>query len=472
MSVGADSVGVVAVQVQQQTGQRSPGPFASRYRATSVGIALTITLFAFEAMAVATAMPTAVGELDGLAYYGWPFSAFLVLNIIGLVVAGQWGDRSGARAPLLTGVAIFTAGLITAGAAPWMWMFVLGRGLQGLGSGMAIVAIFLIIGAVYPSDVRPRVFGVISAAWVLPALIGPVVAGALTTYTTWRLAFLGLVPLLLFGGVLLLPALRRLPVPADPPATDRRRMVFAVATGAGVAILQYAGTSFAAGSDVVAIGAIAVGAVLLVVGLRYLLPSGTGTFRTGVPAVVGLRGLVAGAFFAVESVVPLALATIHGYSPTEAGLPLMVGALGWSLGSQIQARLPNVERRVLLRWGFSSLALGIAGLVIVAVPGLAAWAAYPLWILAGFGMGFSVSSTGVLVLDLSAESDRGRNSAALQISDVASCALCVGLGGTLIAGSQHGVFSLSVAVSILAVVMTALALAGAMLSGRARPRDL
>jgi hypothetical protein len=38
------------------------------------------------------------------------------------------------------------------------------------------------------------------------------------------------------------------------------------------------------------------GLVLLALGLRALLPRGTVALRRGVPAVVGFRGLLAGAF--------------------------------------------------------------------------------------------------------------------------------------------------------------------------------
>ena len=41
-----------------------------------------------EAMAVGTAMPTAVTELDGLAWYAWPFSAYLVASVVGMVLGG------------------------------------------------------------------------------------------------------------------------------------------------------------------------------------------------------------------------------------------------------------------------------------------------------------------------------------------------------------------------------------------------
>src|SRR3712207_9050560 len=89
---------------------------------------MLVTFIAFEAMAVGTAMPTAVAELDGLAWYGWPFSAFLVASVVGMVAGGDAGDRRGARGALPGSVALFGAGLLMAG---------LGGAVAGVGGGRA-----------------------------------------------------------------------------------------------------------------------------------------------------------------------------------------------------------------------------------------------------------------------------------------------------------------------------------------------
>src|SRR5439155_25581580 len=143
---------------------------AGRYRATTAGIVLVITLVAFEALAVATAMPTAVRQLNGLAYYSWPFTAFMVSSVVAMVLAGQRSDRRGPRGTLIVGLAIFAAGLVVAGTAHLMAVFVAGRAVQGMGAGAIIVSLYVVIAEVYDESLRPRVFAAISAAWVVPSL--------------------------------------------------------------------------------------------------------------------------------------------------------------------------------------------------------------------------------------------------------------------------------------------------------------
>ncbi|MFD2090609.1 MFS transporter [Blastococcus deserti] len=439
------------------------GVFDRTHRRTTVGLLMLITFIAFEAMAVGTAMPTAVAELDGLAWYGWPFSAFLVASVVGMVAGGDAGDRRGARVALPWSVAVFAAGLLTAGLAGSMAVFVAGRAVQGLGAGVMIVLLYVIAGQAYEPALRPRLFGAFSTAWVIPALVGPVVSGLVTTHASWRLVFLGLLPLIVVGALLVVPAGRSVAAPPSPAAAAPARRWWAVLTGLGIAALQYAGQRL----DALGLALGVAGGAALVVGLRPLLPRGTARVRRGLPAVVASRGLLAGAFFGMDALIPLTLTSVHGYSATAAGIPLTAGAIGWAAASNLQGRFPRAPRERLLRAGFALVAVGLAGSALAALPALGGWPAYPFWAVAGLGMGLGMPSVGVLLLDQSPEHRRGADSAALQIADVTASALCVGLAGVLVAAATTGLLPLPTAVIASAAVFTAVALVGVRVAGRA-----
>ncbi|MEU8570964.1 MFS transporter [Streptomyces pathocidini] len=449
--------------------ERSAGVFAPQWRLTSIGIAVAISLFAFEGIAVATAMPSAVRDLDGLAFFGWPYSAFLVMNLVGLGVAGQWCDRVGPRRPLLTGIAVFTVGLVTAGSAGHMAVFVLGRGAQGIGVGLASIAVFQIVAIAYPPHLRPKALAIISAAYVLPALVGPIVSGMITAHVGWRWVFLGLVPLVLAGGVTLLPALRTSPAPGRTSARGSRKPLFALLAGAGVVVVQSAGNALVAGRTTLAVLLLAVGLPALGAGLRELLPRGSVRLRRGVPAVVAVRGLLAGAFYAVESVVPLTLVTLHGFGTVASGLPLLAGALGWWAGAQAQGRIVKVARPSLLRWGLTALACCFVGMAALCLPGAPGWPVYVLWILGGLGMGVCVPTTGVLVLDQSAEDETGANSSALQISDVTAAGLGTSAAGVLVGATAAGSLGFGAGMAVLGVAAAAGCAAAAVGASRTAP---
>lgn len=438
------------------------------HRRLTIGIVATIVFVAFEAMAVATAMPRAVQDLDGLPMYAWAFSGFFTASLFAMVLSGELCDRRGPRLPLLLGAASFTAGLLVAGSAQSMWPFVGGRAIQGLGAGLVIVALYVVIARAYDEALRPRIFAATAAAWVVPSIVGPLVAGTLADHLTWRLVFLGIAPMVVLPVVLALPQVRAYdgPPPAGP-TVRRGRVPLAAAAAAGAGLLQAAGLR----RDVVALGLVVAALVLLVPSVPRLLPAGTLRLRRGLPTVVAMRGILAGAFFGAEAFLPLMLVDQRGLSATLAGLALTGGALGWATGSWYQGRPGlTVPRHLLLRAGCGIIAGGIGATGLVLIPVVPAFVAALAWTVGALGMGVSFASISVLLFQLSPVADHGANSAALQLCDALFVIVFVGLAGVIF-GSAHeaaGGTHPGAYAGILAV-MIALALLGSWAAGRVRP---
>ncbi|MBP0460553.1 MFS transporter [Streptomyces montanisoli] len=407
------------------------GVLSAPYRALSIGIVSVVLLIAFEATAVGTAMPVAARELHGIPLYAFAFSAYFTTSLFAMVFAGQWSDRHGPLAPLATGIGMFAAGLVVAGTASGMWVFILGRAVQGLGGGLVIVALYVVVGRAYPERLRPSIMAGFAAAWVVPSVVGPLASGTVTEQLGWRWVFLGIPVLIVLPLVLALPAIRRMAAGrADPdapaPGFDRRRIVLALALSVGAGLLQYAGEDLRWLSLV----PLAAGGVLLVASVRELLPAGTWRAARGLPAVVALRGVAAGSFIAAESFVPLMLVTQRGLSPTMAGLTIAVGGVTWSLGSYVQSR-PGLQghRETLMAVGMVLVTLGIATGPTVLVHAVPVWVLGAAWAVGCVGMGTVISSTSVVLLGLSAPEEVGANSSALQISDGLSNVLMLAVGG-------------------------------------------
>src|SRR3954451_19709434 len=187
-----------------------PGIWSSTHRSLTIGLVLTVSGAAFEALAVATTLPATIKDLGGLALYGWAFSAFMLANLIGITVAGAEADRQGPARPFIAGIATFVLGLIIVGLAPSMAIVILGRAVQGFRAGVISSVSYIGIGRGYPEEAKPRMLAVLSSAWVVPGLIGPALAGVISDIAGWRWVFLGLAPFLIIGAILTLPSLRRL----------------------------------------------------------------------------------------------------------------------------------------------------------------------------------------------------------------------------------------------------------------------
>src|SRR5829696_10286907 len=102
------------------TAVRVDGVWSRERRTLTVGLVLTITLVAFESLAIATVMPVVSDDLGGLGLYGWVFSGFFLGNLLGIVLAGEAADRRGTRLPFLAGLVLFSIGLVIGGSAQSM----------------------------------------------------------------------------------------------------------------------------------------------------------------------------------------------------------------------------------------------------------------------------------------------------------------------------------------------------------------
>src|ERR1700730_16678708 len=80
------------------------GLWSPHRRALSLGLVFTITLLAFEALAIGTVMPAVSKELHGLELYGWAFAGFFLGDLVGIVVAGGLIDRAGLARPFVAGL--------------------------------------------------------------------------------------------------------------------------------------------------------------------------------------------------------------------------------------------------------------------------------------------------------------------------------------------------------------------------------
>jgi hypothetical protein len=416
-------------------------------------------------------MPVAARDLNGLNYYAWAFSLFLIGMLFATVVCGRISDRIGPAKPLLVGLVIFLAGLVVSGTAQYMAQLVLGRLVQGLGSGTMNVAIFVCVAEAYSLTQRPKMFTYISTAWVLPSFVGPPASAWLTNHLSWHWVFFAVIPLVIFGAVMALPSLRRMirlraPNNSDlsqKPAPQKPAPLWAAALlCAATAALQLAGQRL----DWIGLGLLVVGLALLLISLPQLMPPGFLRFRRGLSQVIQTRGLLPGAFFGAEAFVPLMLVEQRSVPLFQAGAVLTVGAVGWTAGSWLQSRpwLP-IRRDLLITLGCISVALGLGLVSLVAFfPRLPYGLVAVSWVLGGLGMGLATSSTSLAVMSLSAAGDQGRNGSSLNVYDALGSAIFIGLAGTIFAALHpsgnlaltFGIVEASMAIVALLAVLTSL----------------
>lgn len=406
-----------------------------RYRATTLGMVALVALVAFEALAVAAAMPTVAQALDGLRLYALAFGGALATSVIGMTVAGRLCDQQGPARPLWLGLAFFLSGLVLAGLAPRMGVLVAGRLLQGIGIGAISVSLYVLVARTFPEPLRPKVFAAFSAGWVVPSLIGPGLSGLIVQYVGWRWVFLAVPVLALPAALLLVPALRASRQDVRKDAATRPVVRWAVGAALAALLLYLGGQQQGAAAVLPMTFALV---ALLACGQR-LLPSGTLRLRSGLPSVIALRGIAASAFFGAEAFLPLLLQRQRGLSPLWAGVALSLGALGWFSGSWLQGHQRHGwSRGQLLQAGSWMMCSGLLVTSLTLQDGVPLPLALLGWSLTGLGMGLVYPSLSVLTLSLSAPHEQGANSSALQLSEGLAVATTLALSGSLFAAFIGG----------------------------------
>ncbi len=409
-------------------------PSPSTRRPRTLGLVALVVLIASESLAVSTVMPMVAETLRGLALYGFSFGAPLAASVLGMVAAGSWSDREHPATPLQVGLALFVAGLVASGLAPAMSWLLAGRIATGLGEGMVAVALYALVGRVYPSAEHARLYTMFSAAWVVPALCAPALSGLVAEHYGWRAVLLGLPLLTVPPALLLVPALRvaargskRVPRPWASP-----RLFWS--TGAAAAALALHGAGQSGLPPTVAVALLAVSLLLMTACATRLLPPGTLRARRGLPAGIALQAASQAAFFSAEAFLPLVLVQHRGLAIATAGLTLTTGAVLWSAGAACRGHLGRfLSTQGVLTTGMTLVALGIASSLLLLLPDVPIAVAAIGWSVAGFGMGMVSPTLSVLTLALAPPDRHGETGAALRLSAALGTAAALAVNGALFA---------------------------------------
>jgi EmrB/QacA subfamily drug resistance transporter len=229
-----------------------------------IGLMLSMLLAALNQTVLSTALPTIVGELNGVSLMVWVITAYILASTIMMPIYGKLGDQMG-RKPLLIGaILVFMAGSVVGALANDMTMLIVARVIQGLGGGGLIILSQAIIADVVPARERGKYMGVMGGVFALASVAGPLLGGWFTEGPGWRWAFWINVPL----GVLALgAAVVFLKIPRTPgrPRLDWGGMLMvSIATTALVLVTTWGGGTYA-WTDPVILGLIATTVVAAVV---------------------------------------------------------------------------------------------------------------------------------------------------------------------------------------------------------------
>jgi EmrB/QacA subfamily drug resistance transporter len=306
------------------------------------GLMVTMLLASLDQTIFSTALPTIVGQLDGVDLMLWVTTAYILASTIVLPVYGKLGDLIGRKGLFIIAISLFLVGSVVGGLAPDMGQLIVGRAIQGLGGGGLMILSQAIIADVVPARERGKYMGIMGGVFALSSVAGPLLGGWFTEGPGWRWGFWMNVPL---GILAILSAVIFLKLPKGSqtkPRLDFAGMVLIALASTGLVLTTtWGGNTYAWDSPTIIgliVGTVAAAIAFVMVERRATEPiMPPHLFKQPNFVLTTIAGLIIGiAMFGALAYLPTYMQMVTGANATQAGLlmiPLMAGLLITSIGS-------------------------------------------------------------------------------------------------------------------------------------------
>jgi MFS family permease len=397
------------------TAPRARSVFDRSLLAITVPILSTVSLAAFDAVAVIAALPEITADLGRVDAVSWIVTSFLLTSAVATLAAGPLVDTFGLRATFRVTVLVFLAASVACALATDMWLLVVFRAAQGVGGGLVVAVSLSAVALLYPTHLRSRGYAANSVVWGGMAVGGPAIAALLVATVGWRGVFLVNVPLC--AAALVIGWRRFGDEGYEPPSRERFDVrglalvaVFTTATLLGLSQLD---ARTAVGLAVAAVA----GAIYWLHAGRVRAPVLGRHFLASMP-YLGLNVACASAFGAalgVNSYLPVFVQAGLGHSKTIAALSVLFLSVGWTTASIVTSRMLDTRPESSLLLGSFVLVipgLALAGLLFTSSASLVVVAVLP--VVVGVGIGANSTSGLTLLQAVTPPTEVGRATAAHQ----------------------------------------------------------
>lgn len=138
----------------------------------------------------------------------WIFTTYVLFNLMSVPLMAKLSDVFGRRTIYVLDVSLFALGSLIVALSPALPIMLVGRAVQGLGSGGVFPVASAVIGDTFPPEKRGSALGLIGAVFGIAFLVGPIIAGIILFFLSWHWLFVINLPI---AAIVIVMALRVLP---------------------------------------------------------------------------------------------------------------------------------------------------------------------------------------------------------------------------------------------------------------------
>lgn len=292
----------------------------------------------------------------------WLSTGYMLINGIIIPISAFLIGTFTTRQLFISAMISFTVGSLICGMAPNFTIMMIGRIVQGAGAGIIMPLMMTVILNIYPPQVRGRAMGTIGIAMFFAPAVGPTLSGWIIEHWTWRILFYVAMPIAIIDIIFAFFVLKNV-TKVTKPAFDFLGFVTST-IGFGSLLYGISEAGSKGWDSVPVVSTIIIGVVFIALFIVRELTAKNPllnlrvfkynmfSLSTVVSCIVNM------AMFGASILVPIYVQNIRGYSPMEAGLLMLPGALLMGIMSPVSGALFD-------RFGIKPLAF--IGLTITAI---------------------------------------------------------------------------------------------------------
>jgi len=400
-----------------------------------------VTLYAVESYITATIAPSIVRDIGGLELFSWMTTLFVAAGVLGSITVATRPKGMGLRAVYIAAALTFGIGSLACAIAPTMPVLLIGRAVQGYGSGMLSGLAYAFIRFIYPEPLWRRASTLYAAIWGVATVLGPTLGGLFAAGGAWREAFIVLVPL---AVLMALSARRLLPDVADDRIDTRTPLIQIILLLAAVLFVSIAGTIEHGPYKVVLITVSIILVAMMVMTERKsevrLLPYGAVVLGNPISRLY-LTIFTLMLVLTSDIYIPYFLQTLHGVTPLISGYLVALVALGWTIAAFFSASFSGKRAAIAIIAGCileTAATASLIPLLATATPfsRLAEFApAVIAMFLMGFGVGLGWAHLVTRIIGIARRTEQDKASAAISMTQSLGGAFGAAVAGVIVNGA-------------------------------------